>query len=364
MFGRLVPVVKHLLVCLSALTAVVGHRVFTAGNDGADHDTLWCLDLETGRQLWKRTIDVSTRCHEMPIVPVGPAATPTVMDNLAWFISREGHVLCVDAETGSVRWQKHLVNDLGGKRPVYGYSGSPFVDGGKLFLDAGGNTKSNACLDAASGRILWQTGSGEAGYATPRCLTRDGTACLVSFKGEALELLNAADGKLLARHAMETRDFCNCATPVTWRDTIFISHTGNIGARSLQWDGRTLAERWSERGLGLLFHSGLPLQGHILAFNDGLRGANELRLLDLATGKSVWVNTEVGKGPALLADDGHALMLSNKDELVLAKVLADRLDLLQRVQVLGATCWVQPVLAHRRLLCKNNGGAVVCLDLK
>lgn len=344
--------------------AVVGERAYTAGNDGKDQDTLWCLDLNTGKVIWKHTFSVPTRCHEMPIVPYGPAATPTVMDGKAWFISRDGDVLCLNAETGDVLWQKHLVDDLGGKRPVYGYSSSPFVQDGRLYLDAGGSGKSNACLESATGKILWQTGDGEAGYATPYITKHGGKEVLVSFKGEALELRTPADGKLLARDPMQTRDFCNCATPVTWGDTIFISHTGSEGARALQWDGQALTPRWSERGLGLLFHSGVPVQGHLLAFNDGLRGANELRLLDLSSGKNVWLDKEVEKGTALVTDDGHALLLTSKGELVLAKILAERLEILHRAQVLPAKTWVQPVLAHRRLLCKNNEGAVVCLDLR
>jgi hypothetical protein len=116
--------------------------------------------------------------------------------------------------------------------------------------------------------------------------------------------------------------------------------------------------------LGLLFHSGVRVQDRLLVFNDGMRGANELRLMDLATGKTLWTDTTVERGTALVTDDGHALLLTNKGELVLAKILDDKLDALERVQVLPAKCWVQPALAHGRLICKNNDGAVVCLDLR
>lgn len=344
--------------------AVAENRAYTAGNDGADRDTLWCLDLDKGTPLWKHTFATPTRCHEMPIVPGGPAATPTVVSDKAWFISRDGDVLCLNSQTGAVLWQKHLVRDLGGKRPVYGYSNSPCVVDGRLYLDVGGNGKSNACLDAASGDVIWQTGEGEAGYATPYLIDHDGKKVLVIFKGQGLELRAAADGKLLARHAMETRDYCNCATPVQWQDTFFVSHTGGEGSRALQWKDDALTERWHERGLGLLFHSGVRVQNRLLVFNDGMRGANELRLMDLATGKTLWTDTTIERGTALVTDDGHALLLTNKGELVLAKVLEDRLDVLQRVQVLPAKCWVQPALAHGRLICKNNEGAVVCLDLR
>lgn len=345
--------------------AVVGKRAYTAGNDGADKDTLVCLDLDTGKPVWKHTYAVPTKCHEMSIVPYGPASTPTVIGDKAWFISRDGHVLCLNAETGAVIWQKHLIDDFDGKRPVYGFSSSPYVHEGRLYLDAGGQGSSNVCLNAATGEVVWKTGDGEAGYATPFITRLHGRETLVLFKGQALELRAAADGKLLSRHATETRDFCNCATPVLSGDTLFISHTGNMGARVLKADELALTEVWSDREIGLLFHSGLPAgPNQLLVFNDQVRGANDLRLLDLKTGETLWKNTEIDKGTGLITADGHALLLTSKGELVLAKVLADKLDIQQRVQVLGGKCWVQPTLSHRRLLCKNNEGSVVCLDLK
>ncbi len=340
--------------------AVVGDRVFTCGNDGADRDTVFCLDLETGRPVWKHTFEVPTKAHEMSIVPYGPATTPTVVDGRVFVLSREGDLLCLDAQDGSVKWQKSYLEDFGGKRPVYGWSTSPALHEGRLYLDVGGVEGSSVCLDAATGEKIWQTGGGEAGYATPFV---SGTL-LVLFKGEALELRAVADGRMLARHATETRDFCNCATPVRHDDLFFISHTGTMGSRVLAWDETALTELWSEREVGLLFQSGVPVQGHILAFNDAKRGANDLRLMDLATGLSRWETAEIDKGSAMVCDDGHALILTSKGELVLSRLLADKIDILSRVQVLGGKSYVQPVLAHGRILCRNNEGSTVCLDVR
>lgn len=340
--------------------AVVGNRVFTAGNDGADKDTIFCLDLDSGQPVWKHTFAVPTRAHEMSVVPYGPATTPTVVDGRVYFLSREGDLLCLDAENGRVKWQKSYLKDFGGKRPVYGWSTSPAEHGGRLYLDVGGEKASNVCLNAVTGDVIWQTGSGEAGYATPFVSGN----LLVSFKGEALELRAVADGRLLARHAAETRDFCNCATPVRSGDVFFISHTGGIGSRALAWDEVALTELWTERDLGLLFQSGVPVQNHLLAFNDAKRGMNDLRLIDLATGLSRWESAEIDKGSSTVTDDGHALILTNKGELVLAKLLADKIDIVSRVQVLGGKTYMQPVLAHGRILCRNNEGSVVCLDVR
>lgn len=349
--------------------AVTGDRACTAGNDGADQDTLWYLDLSTGQPVWKHQLPVKTRAHEMPIVPYGPAATPTIAEGRVFFLSREGDLLCLDAASGKVSWQKNVIRDFGGKRPVYGYAGSPWVDQGRLYLDVGSSSPqsgpgSTVCLDARTGQVIWQAGEGEAGYATPFVTTHDGNRTLIAFKGEALEIRSVDDGALLARHPTQTRDFCNCATPVRHQNLLFISHTGNMGSRVLAWDELALTEVWTDRRVGLLFNSGLPWQGHLLVFNDEKRGANDLRLIDLATGQARWQTSDVDKGTGLLSDDGLALILTNKGELVLARVLAERLDILNRVQVLPGKSWVQPVLSHRRLLCKNNEGSTVCLDLR
>lgn len=340
--------------------AVVGDHAYTQGNDGQNADTVWCLDLKTGATVWKHTYAVPTKCHEMPIVPYGPAATPTVADGLVYTMSRDGHLLCLKAESGEVVWKRHVADDLGGKRPVYGYASSPTVWNKKLYLDIGGSDKSTTCLDATNGKVVWQTGAGEAGYSTPFVTQRKGSDFLVAFKGEALELRKADDGGLVASHATTTRDFCNCATPILYEDTVFISHTGNMGAMALDWKGSTLTERWNERDVGLLFQSGLPWQQYLMVFNDQVRGVNDLRLIDLKTGKTQWQTKEVAKGSAVMSDDGHVIILTNLGEVVLATLKKDGLDIQSRFQALPAKSWVQPVLSHRHLLLKNNAGEVVC----
>ena len=344
--------------------AVVADKVYGSGTDGKDHENLVCLDLKTGKQLWQHQAAVPTKAHEMPIVPNGPGSTPTVVGDRAWFITREGHLLCLNAADGSTLWTKHLIADLGGKRPVYGYTSSPFIRDGRIYLDIGGDGKSTTCLNALTGDIIWQEGKGEAGYSTPQINRRDKRDILVLFKGEALELRAAQDGKLLASHETTTRDFCNCATPLIVGEKIFISHTGNMGARTLNYNGdEILTERWTDKDVGLLFHSGLPWQENVLVFNDQLRGGNDMRLIDLANGKARWQSKDIAKGTGLLTDDGHAILLSNTGELVLAKVKADGLEILAQVQALKPKAWCQPVLSNRHLLVKNNEGDVVCYKL-
>ena len=346
-----------------AAFAVVGEKVYTAGNDGADKDTVFCLDLTTGKELWRHTYPCVTATHPMPIVPYGPAATPTVVDGRVFTLSREGDVFCLDAEKGTVQWKKNLVTDLKGKRPVYGYAGSLLAKGGYIFAEAGGDSGSTVCLDQKTGEVFWAAGKGEAGYAAPAFVTLGTTGALIVFKGEALTVLDALSGAELARHETVTRDFCNCATPYVQGSMVFISHTGSDGSSVLSSDRGKLTPLWNDRNLGMLFNSGVPWQDKLIVFNDQKRGAKDLRCLDLKTGQAAWTCEEIDKGTAILSD-GHLIILTSAGELVLAKPLSEKLEVLSRVQVLPAKTYVLPVLSHGRLLCKNNAGDVVCLDVR
>lgn len=349
--------------------AVVGNRVFAAGNNGEDQDALWCLNLDKGEVIWKREVKAVTAIHQMPIVPYGPASTPSVVDGRVYHVLRDGQLLCLNAASGETEWTRHLVSDLGGVLPVYGYSSSPWIEEGRLYLDVGqdkpgSNAGSTACLNALTGAVIWQVGEGQAGYATPAVRMIQGRKYLVLFKGEALELRDAADGSLLARHATTTRDFCNCATPVLEGDVLFISHTGGDGSTGLRWDGRELKPVWNDPKLGLLFQSGLPWKTGLLVFNDQNRGVNELRFLDTKTGETKWTSDEVEKGNGVLCDDGHALYLSGKGELMLVEMGEGGVEILHRHQALGGKSYVQPVLANHRILCRNNEGELVAFDLR
>jgi len=345
--------------------AVVGDRVFTAGNDGHDQDTIFCLDLATGKPIWQYDYPCKSAAHMMSIVPGGPCATPCVANGRVFTISREGDAFCLEAVTGKVVWQKKLLQDFHGKRPVYGYAGSPLVWQGRLFLDVGGSEGSTVCLNEGNGETLWAKGEGEAGYSTPVITQLAGKDRLVLYKGRELAVLDPSDGSALASYPTTTNDFCNCATPAVTRDGyLFISHTGGDGSTGLKWGDSSLNKAWNIRDLGLLYNSGVPWgKNGLMVFNDSMRGVNDLRCLDLATGGSLWKSDEVNKGTAILSD-GHLMVLSTQGEVQLCKPSESGITVLARAQVLDGKCWVLPVLSHHRLLCRSNAGDVVCLDLR
>ena len=81
-------------------------------------------------------------------VPVQP---PTFYDQKIYLLGHEGPLFCLEAKTGKVIWQKHLVNDFGGRCPTWGYAGAPLVVDGRVVLQTGAESGSLIALDAQTG---------------------------------------------------------------------------------------------------------------------------------------------------------------------------------------------------------------------
>ena len=54
----------------------------------------------------------------------GPSGTPTIADSNVYTFSKQGRAFCLDANDGTVRWQKDLVADYGVRIPRYGFAGA------------------------------------------------------------------------------------------------------------------------------------------------------------------------------------------------------------------------------------------------
>ncbi len=348
---------------------VAGGHVYTQGNDGKDTDSVIALNAATGTEVWRFSFPCPTSVHEMPIVPQGPGATPTVVGEFVYALSRAGDLLCLKADDGQLVWRKNLVADLQGKRPVYGYVQSPIVDQGRVILDAGsaaGATGSTIALDAATGEVLWRASSGEAGYSSARVIERDGRRLVAMFKGEALEVFDPADGTVLWSHRTTARDFSNATTPALVGHRVLVSNTGTDQATLLDWDNALEANvraAWSHKQFALLFNSAISHQGSLFAFNEKRRGHHEFTCLDEATGETRWVSNEIPTGTFLLAD-GHWIFLTRDGEVVLAQANASGCVALARFSALSGKCYATPALADHRLFVRSNAGEIAAFSLE
>ena len=107
--------------------AVVGDTLYLISNTGMDDEHVQALSVATGKQKWSTKIG-KVGPNQGPQYP-GSRSTPTVEGEFLYAEGSDGDLVCIEAATGVIRWQKSLRTDFGGKPGLWAYSESPLVDG-------------------------------------------------------------------------------------------------------------------------------------------------------------------------------------------------------------------------------------------
>ena len=76
--------------------SIADGKLYTMGHP-EDDDVVWCLDAATGAEVWKFSYPSALvdNLHDG-----GPAATPTVDGERVYTLGKEGHLFCLNANTG------------------------------------------------------------------------------------------------------------------------------------------------------------------------------------------------------------------------------------------------------------------------
>jgi len=193
-------------------------------NDKAD--LFKVLDIETGISLFKLSY-----ASELELdYGNSPRVTPVIYDSCAFCLGAQGQLHCLDIETGSVLWKQHLVDDLGGKMPQWGYSVSPVFVDDQLIVQPGGLETSWVSLSPKTGKVLWRAKGRAAAYASPIVIEYRGQNQIVCYDAISLGGWSTADGKRLWEMKPEVAKDFNVPTPVFVENKIVLV-TENNGTR-------------------------------------------------------------------------------------------------------------------------------------
>jgi outer membrane protein assembly factor BamB len=338
--------------------SVADGRAFTLGNKD-DTDTVYCFDAVTGKELWKFSYPcpIDAKYYEG-----GPGSTPTVDASRVYTLSKRGQIFCFDSASGKKIWDRNLMEELGVKKPEWGFAGSPLVQGDLLLLNLG---EAGTALNKATGKIAWTSGKEAAGYATPVPYTADGNECVAIFSGKALIGVKVKDGKEQWRYPWIERWSINAAEPILVDGNKWFISTFGKGCALLEMQGLKQPKvLWENKNMGNHFNGCLYLKGGFFGIHGNTdQPEKELRCLDAKTGNIRWHEKGFGLGSLSAAQD-KLLILSDRGELTLAKANSEKFERISQAQVLGGKCWSVPVLANGRVYIRNAQGTVICLALK
>jgi outer membrane protein assembly factor BamB len=329
-------------------------RLFTMGNT-ADVDAVWCLDAETGKQVWKHTYSCPATD---PNGYHGTRSTPTIDDDRVYSLSRQGQLFCLNVADGKVIWSKDFKTDYGAKVPTWGYAESPLIEADRLIVTPGAPGASVVALDKMTGDVVWKNGDDPAAYSSLIAFNAGGERCLACFSLAGLVGRSAKDGKELWRHEWKTSWDVNAATPIISGDKIFISSGYNRGCALLQLTSNSVKVLWENRNMRNHHGTCVLWRDHLYGFDE-----SELRCLVWNTGQVKWKEGRYGKGTLLLAGDKF-IIYSDKGRVAVAELSPAGLKELCGAQVLGGKdTWAMPVLSNGRLYCRSLEN-LVCLNVK
>ncbi len=207
--------------------AATDEFVAVSSRDTSDKSDLFeVLDAESGVVLFKLAY-----LSELELdYGNSPRVTPCILDSCVYFLGAQGQLHCLDLETGEVLWRQHLVENLGGKLPQWGYSVSPVLMDNQLIVQPGGLESGWVGLHPKTGKELWRTKGRPAAYASPIAVEYRGQKQFIGYDAVSLGGWSATDGKRLWEMKPEVPKDFNVPTPVLVHNKIFVVSENN-GAR-------------------------------------------------------------------------------------------------------------------------------------
>jgi len=334
--------------------AVAGGRLYALGNTNKT-DTVFCRDAANGTVLWRH----SYPCDPQPLsYEGGPSATPAAAGGRVYTFSKEGHLFCLDAQTGKAAWSRKF--DLwprqeGDWQNTWRYAGSPLVIGSRLYISVG---KAGTALDTKDGATLWQSPEGHPGYSSPVPFASEAGPALAFFSGHGVHGVEASSGKPLWRAAWNTLWDLNAADPIVRGARLFVSSGNGTGCALFDLAQTPPAELWRNKNLKTLMNGPVLWQGLLFGFND-----THLSCVSWTTGEELWMTRDLRKGSLIVAG-GKLVLLSETGKLAVAEATDRGYEALAQAQILSGRCWTTPVLSHGLLYARNANGDMVCLDLR
>jgi len=340
-----------------ATPIILDGRVFVAStvNDSPDFIAI-CLDANSGDVLWEKRIGSDSRRFPRNNLA---SPSPATDGRRVFFLYGNGELVGFDLD-GKQLWSRNIEKEFGNLALQFGYSNSPFLHDGKLYItvfrrdtpyrkpDADGPLESFLmALDPVSGETLWkqrrQTDAFDEGmetYTTPIPFVRDGNVELLSTGADFVTAHDPATGKELWRFEYwrdKVRDSRVIPSLVSGAGLVFgARHKGKsvfalqpptaTGPAQIVWEFDAAAPDCSTP----CFY-----QGRLYVL-DGIRHGKVVTCLDPKTGRQFWQGKIGGRGPwraSLTAADGKLYCINETGEVVVLKAGDERFEILFETKI-------------------------------
>lgn len=344
--------------------SVAGERLFTVGLRG-EEEFLIAVDTRTGAELWSSKIGAKYSNGWGD----GPRMTPTVDGDRVYALGGRGLLVCASVADGKIRWQKSMVEDLGGVLQDWGYTESPLVVGDRIVCTPGGPKGTMAGLNKLTGDVVWRTTdlTDNAQYASPIPMPVGGQTQVVQLVGKKVFAVDPATGKV-PWVAEFPGKVAVIPTPITHDGIVYVSSGYGVGCKAVRPGASGTPETVYENKVMKNHHGGVVRVGEYLyGYNDGSGWVCQ----DFKTGKEVWASKNFGKGAVHFADGMLYCLDEKSGEVALVEAVPtgwsekSRFKLSPQSELRNPQggIWPHPVVVNGHLYLRDQQ-YLFCFDVK
>jgi outer membrane protein assembly factor BamB len=369
----------------SATPIIAGDKVFVSSTDtGSSNLLALCFDAQTGKELWRKKLGESSRK-----VPRNNPATPSpVTDGKhVYFIYGSGDLTGLDYE-GNIIWSRNLEADYGNISMKWGYSSSPLLHNGVLYIlvlrrhtayRAPANRNLDAfilAVDAGTGKNIFkqprmtdaQNESLDA-YSSPILLKHSGRDEIIVIGSDYVTANDPATGKELWRYEYTKQKSTRgriITSPVTVEGLVMgVPPRGADGLIAIKSgsDG-TLSDdhiAWRFDGPSPDCSTPLYYKGNLYVLAD--RKGGVVTCLDASTGRQKWQGKLGGSAPwwaSITAGDDKLYCISEAAEAVVLDAGDEGFKILHRIDMGDKPIQASIAIANEHLFIRT-ASRLICV---
>jgi outer membrane protein assembly factor BamB len=335
-----------------------GKALFTLYAEGfnakreAGVEVVVSLDAASGKTRWehKTLVAMLPKQESFTDDPIRPQATPLLWQGKLLTLGFTGLLKCLDAATGRVLWERDLVKELEATPVQFGFSASPLLYDGAFIVHVGGKQATLIAFEPRDGKIRWKSAPAEPSYASPMLVRVDGEDQLIQLTRDSLLGVAAKDGTPRWSYTLPKLGLTNVPTPLVLSDQrLVISGQGVLGTRLLKLTKNAATELWVNAKSTYFYTNWIANRTLVYGCNNG-GFVSALRLTD---GQELW--RERGQADANLLQVGEdTLFLRGDGLLTRARVTPEALQSEPGQPLLMGRCWTPPTLVGDALYVRDN----------
>ncbi|HAN96855.1 MAG TPA: hypothetical protein DCQ98_05215 [Planctomycetaceae bacterium] len=339
--------------------AVLFHRV-------DDRETVEGLDAATGETRWRADWPAEYQGRINP--DGGPRAVPTISQGrvVAW--GAAGTAVCLDLATGKELWKRDLFGELRGDENYFGAGSAPLIVDRTVVINVGGRQGAGVVgLDLQDGTTRWQATNEGASYAAPIAIDFRGRTTVLVPTRLQLVALDAEDGQERFRVPFgKTGPTVNASVPIVVGTQVHVSAAYGIGSLMLELaEGQMRVVREGGEEFASQYFTPVSVGAHLFG-TDGREDFDDtnLRCVERESGQVLWSRPMPGTHLIRLGEDLIGVSIDGTLRIVGAETGAYRERFSGRWT--DGTGRALPAYADGRLFVRSNAvggvGELKCLE--